>query len=78
MNNRNGGTVSDPKLPVGTNYCKCSACGHYFGGATAFDLHRRGEYPDRACLAPSDVANKENKPLLRLNDRGYWVRTYKS
>lgn len=67
--------MKDPKLPVGTNYCKCSACGEYFGGVSGFDLHRRGT-EDRACLPPSQVANKEGKSLLRLNERGYWVGTY--
>ena len=68
---------TDPKLPTGTNFCKCSACGEYFGGVRGFDLHRRGEYPDRTCLAPSRVADKKNRPLLRLNERGYWVSSYR-
>lgn len=68
--------ASDPKLPVGTNYCKCSACGAYFGGVAGFDKHRRGVYPDRVCLPPSQVADKKGRPLLRLNERGYWVTSY--
>ena len=69
----------DPMLPVDTNFCKCSACGEYFGGVGAFDLHRVGRVGsdrDRACLAPSVVADKKNRPLLNLNKKGYWVRTY--
>ena len=69
-----GMSLSDPKLKPGTNFCKCSACGMYFGGVTAFDLHRVGVYTDRSCLAPSDVRDKKNRPVLRLNDRGYWIR----
>ena len=65
--------MSDPKLPVGTNFCKCSGCGEYFGGVSGFDMHR----VDRACLPPSEVASKEGEAMLRLNERGYWVRNYK-
>ena len=68
--------MSDPKLPIGTNYCKCSACGEYFGGVTAFDLHRYGNYPERACLPPADVKDKHERPLLKVSKRGYWVREY--
>jgi len=67
----------DPKLPVGTNYCLCSACGEYFGGVRAFELHRVGPAAKRSCLHPSRVSNGKNRPLLRLNKRGYWVGTYK-
>ena len=69
----------DPKLPVGTNLCKCSGCNEYFGGVASFDLHRvvgSGAGRDRACLPPSEVADKHNRPVLRLNDRGYWVRSF--
>ena len=67
---------SDVKLPPGTNFCKCGSCGSYFGGVGAFDLHRYGNSKDRACLPPSEVSDGQNRPLLRLNDRGYWVRDY--
>ena len=65
-------TASDPMLPIGTNRCRCSDCGEYFGGVGAFDLHRK-KY---ACVPPAAVANKKNQPLLRKNERGYWVRIY--
>ena len=68
-------SASDPRLPVGSNFCKCSGCGEYFGGVTTFDLHRRGR-ENRACVPPSDVTDKEKRPLLHQNDRGYWVRQY--
>ena len=67
----------DQKLPHGTNRCKCSGCGEYFGGVRAFELHRVGQYPDRSCLAPSCVSDSQKQPLLRLNDRGYWVHIKK-
>ena len=69
---------SDAKLPPGTNFCKCAACGSYFGGVGAFDLHRYGKGKDRACLPPGALADRQNRPLLRLNDRGYWVRDYQA
>ena len=69
--------MSDLRLKPGTNFCRCAACGEYFGGVNGFDLHRRGDYPDRACLPPSEVADKEKRPLLRLNERGYWIRSYR-
>ena len=64
--------ASDPKLPIGTNYCKCPACGEYFGGVRGFDLHRRKD----ACIPPSRVSDRKNRPVLRLNERGYWVGRY--
>ena len=63
----------DPKLPPGTNYCLCPSCGHYFGGVTAFDMHL-GPASDRACLAPGGMSDSHKQPLLRLSNRGYWVR----
>ncbi len=65
------------KLPHGTNRCKCSGCGEYFGGVRAFELHRTGTYPDRVCLPPSCASNGHKRPLLRLNDLGYWVHVDK-
>ncbi len=62
------------KLPPGTNRCLCASCGHYFGGVTAFDMHRVGPASERACLAPGGVSDGHNRPLLKLNKYGYWVR----
>ena len=70
---------SDPMLKPGTNFCKCSACGRYFGGDSGFSRHRvKGAGRDRSCLDPSVIADKEGRTLFRLNDRGYWVRNYGS
>jgi hypothetical protein len=44
--------ASDPKLPIGSSFCKCAACGEYFKSERAFERHRRGEYDlpgDRGC-----------------------------
>ena len=65
-----------PKLPAGTNRCQCAACGEYFGGVYAFDLHRVGPGHDRACLPPAAMRDKHLRPLLRLNSRGYLVRIF--
>lgn len=69
--------MSDPMLPPGSNFCQCAACGEYFGGVKAFELHRVGPATDRSCLAPSVVSDRKNRLLLRKNERGYWVRDYK-
>jgi len=67
---------SDPRLPTGTNHCRCTACGLYFGGVNGFDLHRTGPAQDRACLAPGDMRDKHNRPVFRFNNLGYWIRAY--
>ena len=68
--------MHDKKLPPGTNYCKCSACGEYFGGVRGFELHRVGPADERSCLPPARVSDSKNRPLLKRNNKGYWVGTY--
>lgn len=65
--------MSDPKLKPGTRFCKCSACGRYFGGVNGFDLHRRDSETGRICLDPASITDKRGYRKLWLNDRGYWV-----
>ena len=60
--------ASDPKLPVGTNFCKCSACGAYFYSVKAFDTHRVGPYVDRRCMTDAEMPNA----ALSLTEKGYW------
>lgn len=67
----------DAQLPPGSNYCRCSACGLYFGGEHTFLQHRVGQYPDRRCLAPSAMTDEHGRPRLVLNDRSYWVRPFR-
>lgn len=67
---------TDPKLPPGSNKCRCAPCGEYFGGVRAFDIHRSGPGGDRRCLAPSGMSDRQGRPLLTLNAKGYWVRAY--
>lgn len=67
--------MSDPRLRPGTNHCKCSGCGEYFTGDTAFRMHRRLGPEGRFCLHPSRVETKEGIGLLRLNDKGLWGST---
>lgn len=68
--------MSDPKLKKGTRFCKCSACGRYFGGVGGFDMHRVGSWERRICLDPAAVLDKHGRRKLWLNDRGYWVGDY--
>ena len=67
---------SDPKLPLFKNRCLCAACGERFGGVYAFELHRVGLSPDRSCLSPAAMSDSYGQPILRLNNLGYWVRTW--
>lgn len=56
--------ASDPKLPIGSNFCKCSGCKEYFTTPRSFDSHRKGG----RCIPPADAG-------LKLNAKGYWHRT---
>ena len=70
---------TDAMLPIGTNRCRCSGCGAYFGGVRAFDMHRhQGEGAERVCLPPGGVADRHGRPKLRKNERGYWCRSWSS
>ena len=69
-------TQSNSKVPVGSNKCQCPACGLYFGGVRAFEVHRVGPGHNRRCLDVAGMSDKLGMPLLTLNDRGYWIRTY--
>ena len=66
-----------PKLKPGTRFCQCAACGRYFGGVAAFDMHRVGPMNNRKCADPASLVTKRGgKRKLWLNDRGYWVGDY--
>jgi hypothetical protein len=65
--------MSDPKLPAGTKYCLCAGCGEYFTSAYTFDMHRAGEPEARYCVDPTKILDKQRRPRLRLNDKGYWT-----
>jgi len=66
----------DPKLPFASNKCLCPACGRYFGGVYGFDLHRQGDGNARFCADPLSLTTKSGKSLLKLNEKGYWIRDY--
>lgn len=55
---RKNSSFSDPKLPHGTNRCKCVACGLYFSSVWTFDRHRVGDYTARRCLRAEEMALK--------------------
>jgi hypothetical protein len=55
----------DPKLPHGTAYCRCGACGAYFRSDRAFLKHRKGG----ACLTAAAMLSKG----MALGARGYWA-----
>lgn len=68
--------ASDSRLNLGTRFCKCSACGQYFGGIGGFDMHRVGHWERRLCLDPAAVVGRAGNRKLWLNERGYWVTDY--
>lgn len=63
---------ADSMLPHGSRYCKCSVCGHYFGGEIAFDKHRVGDMTDRRCMSEQEMIDAG----LHKDERGYWRREY--
>jgi len=65
--------MSDPKLPFGSKYCKCPRCGQYFTSDYTFSMHLAGEPTARKCMDPARVLDKQRRPRLRLNDKGYWA-----
>ena len=67
------GRAADPKLPLYSNKCLCSACGKYFGGVTVFDAHRAGRTPtgrarDRSCRGFAQMDQRG----FYLSVKGYW------
>lgn len=69
--------ASDRLLPRGTDKCKCSTCGFYFGSTYAFDRHRKGGVGSRTCMAERDLAISG----WRQDANGHWrtpARTAKS
>ena len=66
---------ADPKLPINTSRCLCSACGKYFGGVTAFDAHRvPGPARDRRCMGFAQMDERG----FYLSSRSYWSLPYSS
>ena len=67
---------NDPKLPLGTNYCLCAACGEYFTSESTFRLHRVDDengISGRACRDPAKILDKTRQPRLRLTPSGHWA-----
>ena len=56
-------------LSVGTNYCKCCACGEYFNSEHAFDVHRTGNHGNRRCFTTSEMIERG----MGKSGRDYWV-----
>ena len=60
---------SDPKLPPGTNYCRCGGCGEYFKSPSGFDKHRVTDKGERRCLTVIEMFAEG----MSKNERGYWI-----
>lgn len=62
---------SDPKLKIGSSFCRCSECFEYFRSARAFDRHREGRYDvpgDRGCAPTARMPSVG----LQLDPDGVW------
>ncbi len=61
----------DPKLPFGSDKCKCSRCGEYFNSTHAFSKHRVSGFQPvtRTCLTPAEMRGKG----WSINRTGHWV-----
>ena len=64
----------DAKLPTGFRFCKCGACGEYFGGVIAFDRHRVGPSGDRSCLPVSVMRENGMRSVVKANGV-YWIKS---
>ena len=51
------GMSADAKLPHGSNFCLCRACGLYFYNVRAFDTHRAG----RRCLSEAELRDRPDR-----------------
>ena len=60
---------SDPKLPIGSNRCRCSGCARYFSSVASFDAHRVGDGDARRCLSDREMTSRG----MAINEKGYWV-----
>ena len=51
--------------------CQCSKCGAFFGGVTAFDMHRVGDYNPGAGRRCRTAVEMAQRGLFR-DDTGKW------
>lgn len=58
----------DAKLPAGSRYCLCRACGRHFKSPHAFEQHRLGDMAARRCASSQELAALG----LSLSLLGYW------
>ncbi len=70
-------TPSDPKLKIGSSFCRCSPCGEYFKSERAFARHRVGAFDrpgDRGC-APTprmpELGLRLTAGIWRLRERAF-------
>lgn len=64
-----GGSVSNPQLKIGSDVCRCGACGKHFSSTFAFDKHRTGPAHDRRCRTIDEMLAKG----MGVNSHGRWV-----
>lgn len=59
------------RLRVGSNRCRCGACGRFFGSVTAFDRHQRLARGDLRCLTDDEM---RARGMVR-GAAGWWYAT---
>lgn len=64
----------DAKLPVGSRFCICGACGEYFVGVSSFDQHRVGPSGDRSCLPVPAMRERGLRTVVKANGV-YWIQS---
>lgn len=60
---------ADPRLPHGSRFCRCNACGEYFNSDYPFSMHRVGPYERRRCLTPDEM----RAAGMVVSPKGYWL-----
>jgi hypothetical protein len=61
--------AENPMLPIGSDKCRCTACGDHFNSGFAFSSHRSGAVGiDRRCLSDAERLAKG----WELSSTGHW------
>jgi len=62
------GQETRPMPRLTSTVCECAACGEFFGGTRAFDMHRYTTADDRRACRSRDWMHD----TFRLDERGIW------
>jgi hypothetical protein len=65
-------TTADPKLPLGTRFCKCAECGEYFESDSTFQRHQHRGRKDGGRVRCYTAAELLARGLMQ-NEEGRWT-----